>query len=414
MKGLNEIAFFKSQPKEIRTLLVTNLLFAMVLPLIEIFAGAYIMRNTGSPSWVVVYQLCMYVGVVMSAMVNGLLLKWFKSSHLYTFGILISAVALMVMMFIRTVTLPMLCATGFLIGLSTGFFWTNRYLLTLYSTNDDNRNYFFGFESFFFSLWNIVIPVVVGAFLAYIDGKTLFGFTMDVNAGYRVITVAAFIISICACIALSRGMFRSPESKNFFYFKFHRLWNKLLSLAGLKGMVQGFLVTAPAILIMKFIGGEGELGLIQGIAGALTAILVYVLGRVSKPEDRMKIFGFGLLVFFLGTLANSILFSAAGVIVFILCKVLFQPIHDLAYLPTMMKTIDAVSKIEGRDEYAYIMSHEFGLFVGRAFGMVLFIVLAKAFSEDIALRYALVIVGAIQMLSLPLAKNIIKEIDGNK
>ncbi len=385
MKGLNEIAFFKSQPKEIRTLLVTNLLFAMVLPLIEIFAGAYIMRNTGSPSWVVVYQLCMYVGVVMSAMVNGLLLKWFKSSHLYTFGILISAVALMVMMFIRTVTLPMLCATGFLIGLSTGFFWTNRYLLTLYSTNDDNRNYFFGFESFFFSLWNIVIPVVVGAFLAYIDGKTLFGFTMDVNAGYRVITVAAFIISICACIALSRGTFRSPESKNFFYFKFHRLWNKLLSLAGLKGMVQGFLVTAPAILIMKFIGGEGELGLIQGIAGALTAILVYVLGRVSKPEDRMKIFGFGLLVFFLGTLANSILFSAAGVIVFILCKVLFQPIHDLAYLPTMMKTIDAVSKIEGRDEYAYIMSHE-----------------------------ALVIVGAIQMLSLPLAKNIIKEIDGNK
>ena len=34
MKGLNELAFFKSQPKEIRTLLVTNLLFAMVLPLI--------------------------------------------------------------------------------------------------------------------------------------------------------------------------------------------------------------------------------------------------------------------------------------------------------------------------------------------------------------------------------------------
>lgn len=414
MKGLSELAFFKSQPKEIRTLLVTNLLFAMVLPLIEIFAGAYIMRNTGSPSWVVVYQLCMYVGVVMSAMVNGLFLKWFKSSQLYAFGIIISAVALMIMMFIRSVTLPMLCATGFLIGLSTGFFWTNRYLLTLYSTNDDNRNYFFGFESFFFSLWNIVIPIVVGAFLAYVDGRTIFGVTMDVNAGYRVITMAAFVIALCACIVLSRCSFRSPESKNFFYFKFHRLWNKLLSLAGLKGMVQGFLVTAPAILIMKFIGGEGELGLIQGIAGALTAVLVYVLGRVAKPEDRMKIFGFGLLVFFLGTLANSILFSAAGVIIFILCKVLFQPIHDLAYLPTMMKTIDAVSKIEGRDEYTYIMSHEWGLFIGRAFGMVLFIVLAKLISEDAALRYALLIVGAIQMLSLPLAKNIIRDIDSQK
>ncbi|MBQ9583011.1 MAG: MFS transporter [Bacteroidales bacterium] len=414
MKGLNELAFFKSQSKEIRTLLVTNLLFAMVLPLIEIFAGAYIMRNTGSPSWVIVYQLCMYIGVVMSALVNGLLLRWFKSSHLYTFGIIISAVALMVMMFIRTVTLPMLCATGFLIGLSTGFFWTNRYLLTLYATNDDNRNYFFGFESFFFSLWNIIIPLVVGAFLAYIDGKSMFGITMSVNSGYRFITIMAFVIAMCACIVLSRGHFRSPESKNFFYLRFHRLWNKLLSLAGLKGMVQGFLVTAPAILIMKFIGGEGALGLIQGIGGALTAILVYILGRIAKPKDRMKIFGFGLLVFFIGTLFNCAMFSASGVIIFILCKVLFQPLHDLAYLPTMMKTIDAVSRIEGRDEYTYIMSHEFGLFMGRAFGMVLFILMAKLFSEDIALRYALLIVGALQLLSLPLAQNIIKEIDSKK
>lgn len=414
MKGLNELAYFKSQPLQIRTLLLTNLLFAMVLPLIEIFAGAYIMRNTGSPSWVIVYQLCMYVGIVMSALLNGLLLRWFKSSQLYAFGIIISSVALMVMMFIRSVTLPMLCGTGFLIGLSTGFFWTNRYLLTLYATDDDNRNYFFGFESFFFSLWNIVIPIVVGTFLAYIDGRTIFGTVFSVNSGYRIITVAAFIIALCACIALSRGTFRTPESKNFFYLKYHPLWNKLLSLAGLKGMVQGFLVTAPAILIMKFIGGEGSLGLIQGIGGALTAVLVYILGRVAKPEDRMKIFGFGLLVFFLGTLANCMLFSAAGVIIFILCKVLFQPLHDLAYMPTMMKTIDAVSKIENRDEYSYIMSHEFGLFLGRAFGMVLFIVMARLFSEDIALRYALLIVGALQMLSLPLAQNIIKNIDGRK
>ena len=127
----------------------------------------------------------------------------------------------------------------------------------------------------------------------------------------------ALLIAIAACLVLSRGTFRSPESKNFFYFKFHRLWNKLLTLAGLKGMVQGFLVTAPAILIMKFIGGEGSLGLIQGIGGALTAILVYVLGRVSRPEDRMKIFGFGLIVFFAGTLCSGIIFSAIGVIIFI-------------------------------------------------------------------------------------------------
>lgn len=414
MKLTGELDFFKSQPINIRTLLVTNLLFAIVLPIVEIFAGAYIMRNTGSSSYVMIYQLCMYIGVVITAIANGLLLKRFKATQLYSFGILISAVALMVMMFISNVTIAMLCATGLMLGLSTGFFWTNRYLLTLYSTNDENRNYFFGFESFFFSFWNIVVPVLAGAFLANIEGVKILDKVLSVNNGYQIMTVIALLISIGACIALSKGQFRNPESKNFFHFRFHRLWNKMLSLAGLKGMVQGFLVTAPAILIMKFIGGEGSIGLIQGIGGAVTAILVYVLGRVARPQDRMKIFGVGLFIFFLGTLMNCILFSAAGVIVFILSKVLFQPLHDLAYYPIMMRTIDTVSAIEKRDGYTYIMTHEVGLFFGRAFGMLLFIIMAKLATEEVALRYAILIVGTLQLLSIPLASSILRDIDNNE
>ncbi len=409
MKKNGEIRYFLSQPKNIKTLLLTNMLFAMVLPIVEIFAGAYIMRNTGAASMVVVYQLCMYIGVALSAVVNGLLLKKINVKTLYSFGILVSAVALMVMMFIKNVNLTMICGTGFLLGLTTGFFWTNRYLLTLYSTNDDNRNYFFGTESFFFSLWNIVIPLAVGALLASVDGANLFGRTLNLQNGYQITTVLATVIAIIACIVLSRGDFKQPESKNFFYVKFHSLWYKMLSLASLKGMVQGFLVTAPAILILKFIGGEGELGLIQGAGGALTAVIVYVLGRVSKPKHRMAIFGTGLFVFFAGTLANCILFSAAGAYIFIICKIFFQPIHDLAYFPTMMKTIDYVSAIEKRDGYTYILSHELGLFAGRALGMILFIAIAGIFTEDIALRYALLIVGALQLISLPLAQHITKQ-----
>ncbi|MEA4935772.1 MAG: MFS transporter [Paludibacter sp.] len=409
LKG--ELAFFKSQPLNIRTLLVTNLLYALILPIIEIFVGAYIMRNTGSPSFVVIYQLCMYIGVVSTSVLNGALLKIFKVNLLYVFGIILSAISLMVMMFVQSLGIVELGIAGFVLGASTGFFWTNRYLLTLNSTNDGNRNYFFGVESFFFSLWSIVVPLIVGAFLATIDGKMIFGHTLNVNSGYQFITVVVFAIAIMASIVLSRGKFTNPVQKKFIYFKFHSLWRKLLTLAGLKGMVQGFLVTAPAILVMKLVGNEGSLGLIQGIGGGLTAILVYVLGRISKPQHRMYIFGFGLFVFFIGTMVNGLLFSALGVIIFVLCKVLFQPLHDLAYFPTMMKTIDAVSAIEKRNEYAYIMSHEIGLFAGRAVGMVLFISLAYLISEDFALKYALIIVGALQLISLPLAQHIIKEID---
>lgn len=401
-----EYLFFKQQAPNMRTLLVTNMLYALVLPVVEIFVGAYIMRNTSDPVMVAFYQLAMYIGIVSTSLVNGFLLKKYSIKTLYSVGILVSGISMFGMMAIRSLGFVELGLAGFFLGAASGFFWTNRYLLALYNTNDDNRNYFFGLESFFFSITSIGVPLIIGAFISQIDGKEVLGVLFDVNTSYQVVTMMVVIITILACMVLWKGKFEKPKETNFIYFRFNILWKKMLWLAALKGMVQGFLVTAPAILVLKLVGDEGALGLIQGISGALTAILVYVLGRIARPQDRLMIFVGGLLIFVVGTLCNGILFSAMGVILFVLCKVIFQPLFDLAYFPIMMKTIDAVAKTEGRNEYAYILSHEFGLFLGRAFGLLLFIFLAYCVSQDFALKYALIIVAGLQLLAYPLAKNI--------
>ena len=401
----HEFAFFKEQPHNMRILLITNMLFALVLPVVEIFVGAYIMRNTNSPTYVAMYQLAMYVGIVFSSVINGELLKRIKVKTLYSFGILISGLSMLIMMFARFTSIVELSLAGLTMGIAAGFFWTNRYLLALNATSDNNRNYFFGLESFFFSVWSIIVPVGVGAFIAAVAGDSL----IDINKAYQMVTGVVFVITILACIVLAKGNFQNPEQKKYLYLKFDKLWNKMLSLAALKGLVQGFLVTAPAILVMRLLGNEGTLGMIQGLGGLLTAIIVYVLGRTTKPKHRIIIFSIGMIVFFVGTLTNAVLFSAVGVIVFVLCKVLFQPLHDLAYFPIMMRTIDVVAEREGRNQYAYIMSHEVGLFIGRAIGLVLFIVLATYVSETFALKYALIIVALLQLISIPLSKNITKE-----
>ncbi len=404
-----EFRFFKQQPHNMRILLLTNMLFALVLPIVEIFVGAYIMRNTNNPSYVAMYQLAMYAGIVFASVINGELLKRLNVKLLYGFGILVSGLSMLVMMSAHATGIVGLCLSGLFMGIAAGFFWTNRYLLALNSTTDENRNYFFGLESFFFSICSIIVPIAVGAFLGKVARGGLFGMEVDVNFAYQIVTTLVFIITIIACIILSKGSFHNPEQKEYLYFRFDKLWNKMLSLASLKGLVQGFLVTAPAILVMKLVGNEGTLGAIQGIGGLITAIIVYALGRIAKPQHRIFIFAIGIIVFFIGTLVNAVLFSAVGVIIFVLCKVFFQPLHDLAYFPIMMKTIDVVSKRESRNEYAYILSHEIGLFIGRASGLLLFIFLAFYVSEDFALKYALVIVALVQLASIPLAKHITKE-----
>lgn len=404
-----EYLFFREQEPNMRVLLMTNMLYALVLPVVEIFVGAYVMRNTSDSSMVAYYQLMMYVGIISTSFVNGFLLKKVNVKVLYAAGILVSGLSMFAMMSIKSLGIVELGVAGFAMGAASGFFWTNRYLLALNNTTDNNRNYFFGLESFFFSISSIGVPLAIGAFLNQIDGKEVFGMMININLAYQIVTMIVVFITILACGVLWRGNFKNPTEKNFIFFKFNALWNKMLGLAALKGMVQGFLVTAPAILVLKLVGDEGALGLIQGVSGALTAVLVYILGRIAKPEDRMKIFVGGMIIFFAGTLCNGIMFSATGVILFVLCKVIFQPLFDLAYFPIMMRTIDVVSKQEKRNEYTYILSHEFGLFLGRAGGLLLFIFLAFYVSEDFALKYALIIVGGLQLISYPLGKRITSE-----
>ncbi len=403
-----EFQFFLTMPHSMRVLLITNMLYALVLPVVEIFMAAYIMRFFSDTSFVAIFQVAMYTGIIITSFTNGVLLKRFKVAHLYSFGILLSGISMVGMMFVKDIGLSGLIVAGMLIGAASGFFWTNRYLMALDTTRDENRNYFFGLESFFFTISNIIIPLAIGALLVSIDGLTIGGFTFDVFRGYQLVTILVFVITVFACIMLSTGKFENPKQKDFLFFRFEKLWNKQILLAMMKGMVQGFLVTAPAMLIMRYVGNEGTLGLVQGISGGLTAVLLYLLGRFTKPKHRLLIFGLGITIFLIGTIVNGIELSAFGVMVFVLCKVFFQPLHDLAYYPIMMKVIDVVSKREKRNNYAYILNHEFGLYLGRVAGLGLFIFLALNVSEVFALRYALIIVAAIQMLSIPLAKNIIK------
>jgi hypothetical protein len=56
-KLLDEYRMFSSQPRPMRMLLLTNIVYAFALPIIELFIGAYIIRTSNDVSLVMVYQL---------------------------------------------------------------------------------------------------------------------------------------------------------------------------------------------------------------------------------------------------------------------------------------------------------------------------------------------------------------------
>lgn len=405
-KFLHEYRHFLSYPHEMRILLLTNLIYAFVLPVIDVFVGAYVMRNSQDVKMVVLYQLAVYTGIPFTFMINGFLLQHVNIKRLYSAGMLLSGVSMAVMMSLGKLELMGVGIAGLLMGMSFGLFWANRDFLALSTTNDANRNYYYGLETFFYTNTYVIVPIAIGWFIEGTGRQGWFG--GDRNTAYQIVTGIVFLLTVCASILVHRGRFENPPDTNFIFFRFHWLWNRMQLLAILKGLAQGYIVTAPAMLVMRLVGQEGALGTLQAVGGILSAFLLYFIGRTTKPQHRLIVFTVGLTLFALGGLANALLYNAFGVFLFMACLLLSRPLHDIAYFPIQMQVIDTVSAIEHRNKFAYIFSQEFGFYIGRFAGCMLFLLLANKVSDTFALRYALLMIGVVQLLSIVMAQRVLK------
>lgn len=131
-----EYDFFLSMPRDMRVLLITNIIYALVIPVIDIFVGAYIMRSSDEPGLVAIYQLAAYTGIPLTFLINGFLLNKIKISHLYSFGMLLSGISMVFMMTLGEINALGVGFAGLIMGSSFGFFWANRDFLALIpSTN---------------------------------------------------------------------------------------------------------------------------------------------------------------------------------------------------------------------------------------------------------------------------------------
>jgi len=401
-----ELRLFQSQCHDMRVLLITNMIYALVLPVIDVFVAAYVMRNSRDVGLVVTYQLAVYTGIPFTFLVNGFLLKHVAIKRLYSLGMLLSGISMAAMMSLGELHIGGVAVAGILMGMSFGFFGANRDYLALATTDDRNRNYYYGVETFFYTVTFVVIPAAIGWFIEETAARGWFG--GERNHAYQIVTACVFAVTVTASVIVHTGTFANPPASRFLYWNYHPLWYRMQLLAVLKGLAQGYLVTAPAMLVMRLVGQEGTLGALQAVGGIVSACLLYVIGRVAQPRHRLLVFSTGLVLFAAGALSNAILFNAAGVFLFMLCLLLAKPLLDVAYFPIQMFVIDLLSKIEDRNQFAYIFSHEFGLYLGRFSGCGLFIVLAYRISDLFALKYALLIIATLQLFSVWVAQRLLK------
>ena len=275
---------FKDFSKSAKILIATNVIYAFVLPVIDIFVASYIMRNSNDPAKVMFYQLAIYTGIPITFFINGYLLNRINIKRLFSLGMLLSGVSMVFMMSLKEINYLGLVLAGLIMGMSFGFYWANRDYLVIATTKDRVRNFYYGFETFAYTIAAAIVPVIIGWYLIKGSGGNS---NVEVNAAYRVVTIVVFIITVIASVVFHFGKYEKPKSEKFLYFKFHKLWKKMLQLAVLKGLAQGFIVTAPAMLMMKFFHSEGILGTALSIGALISAVAMFFLGKIFKTKGSI-------------------------------------------------------------------------------------------------------------------------------
>ena len=417
-----EINHFNSFPRNMRYLLFANLLYAFVLPVIELFVGAYIV-SPPDPAVILTeiekqhninlylyYQFAVYLGIPFCFVLNGFLLRKIKVTYLYSLGLLLSGVSMTLMMSLPNLNTTGVVAAGLIMGASYGFFWANRDFMSLDVTTDETRNYYFSIDTIFYTITWIIVPAIVGYVIVFGPDNNLY----TSKSAYIGVTVAVFVITTVATFIINKETFNNPESGKFLFFNYDKLWNKMIYFSITKGVMQGAIMIFPILLILSIIGGVNILGAIVSGGQVISAIVLYIIGRKAKPKHRLLIYIVAISFFTVAILIHASIYSVIGVIIYNILQFIAKPLHDVSYFPIEFRVIDIVSKKENRSEFSYIINHEFTLFIGRVSAILIVLLLAYKISADFALRFGLLFIAGIMILSILLGRSIIKDCENQK
>lgn len=377
--------------------LVTSYFFySLASPIYVIFTNAFIWRETHNVAILAIYNLTIFAGSSIGYFLNWLCLKKLYPPQMYFIGAFTQITSVALLVFFGVVNTYGAAIIGLIYGISSGLYWANRLTLTLrIVSRSENRMYFTSLDQTFNSLSGIVIPLLVGLIIVFGENNNFYSPT----EGYYIVVLLGMVAIYLAGIQVHKIQLKLPSISEIILKKTTAKWNKIRTMVFVSGVLYGIIAFVPTLLVLKFIGREDALGIVQSLSAVIAAIVIYNLAKRIKTKQRLFVYGAGV---FLGLLASSnhaLLFSTAGVFIFFIFISFATPLMNMSYFSFLYDSIDEESK-EKNNHYAHIFDAEVFLNLGRITGILLFLLLLLAISESFALRFSLLFFTLLQIVLL--------------
>ena len=417
----NEFSHFKNLNHDCRRLVISNFAYSFVFLILPIIANYFIfkeyegLQQTEVIKYVVSYFVGYFTIIPVGFAINGYLLRYFKVSHLYIFGMLAEIFVIIPLSFLHIQGMVQLFLIGCIMGISSGLFWSNRHYMSFFVTDNLNRNYVFGLENTLMTFGGFVSPLVFG-FLTGVKGFTLTNLIPGLPAETGRILLAAFLLTLIliASFNILKGKYHNPEIKPFLFFKYSKIWNRQRLMNTLEGFSYGPLIVMPSMIFLYIFKDGGSLGLVESAGIIIALIPVYYLARYSRPRHRLFILMGAGIILISAAIILAIFFNEPAGILFSFCsKIVFSVLY-MPFLAIRMRSMNLATPIDKKEEYSYFVDIEIFMALGRVLGLGIFLFVYYYASQILALKYGFLIVGMIPLIASAIASTIKQEDSGQK
>jgi YQGE family putative transporter len=381
----------------VRRIVISNICKTLAGPLVSTFLNAFVWRATGSLLAVALYNAGLYLGLPIAFYFNGLLLRKCNIRKLFAVGSVLSGISSLLVIALTSLgnNLGMVLLFGFLFGIGTGFYWSNRNYLEFQETLTDMRQYYFGILSSVGALASIIVPLIAGWFIVL--GSYL-GLYTSAHA-YWILFGVSFFLMLIAGYVVYEGKFESPVPLSISRLSLGSFWMKRRLLSVAAGFTDG-LIFLPTLLVLKTLGNEGVLGTLTAAISLLSIFAFYIYGRTIKVEYQKKAIAFSSTLFLLAPLGLVLLSPRIGVMFFAALTGIAVSFFSISASSVFLSLSEQEMAGDATKRYSFIFDNELFLNTGRIIGIVAILILAHRVSESSALLYGPLIIAIFHILFL--------------
>jgi len=391
-----EISHYQSLTVDVRHLLISYYLYLIAYPMFMLFTNAYLWRQGEDLNSLIIYNLFYCLGLPLGFYGNGLLLKHFHTLKLYALGGLLEGLAAVLIVFFPSGVLISLLSYGLLAGLGAGLYWGNKNYLSLRLTKGSNRLYYNTLESSGDMIINMIIPVLVGTIIVF---GSRFNWYLPQTA-YKFLMILALIIVGFAGYIVQSSAIDDLNNEPLFVAHTTNSWKWVRIYNILSNIIVGAEYIVPGVLVLVLVGKEGTLGLLNSATALLSAISLYVLGRLGNISTTWKAVGISNIIYLFGAILLAINFSPTSVLIYMTVSTIGWAFRWSPSYTVIMEIMDREDVKKG--QYAYICDNEVTFNIGRIIGILLIFIL-MSIDQDTALRFTPLIIGILSLFAtLPL------------